>query len=145
MLKSTSCSSNYDWTVPVVWMGTLSSWETASLFGNIVWIMGCTRLVNLSTYSLAVIWLWRVITGPAEYCTTILLPKPSQHLHRVSLLKPGFPDCGLPGGGGVSKRKLFLKYGTMWWTTHLTISRSRFQLSDVQTLRSWHRCLHYFQ
>jgi hypothetical protein len=26
--------------------------------------------------------------GPTEYCTTILLPKPSQNLPRISLLKP---------------------------------------------------------
>jgi hypothetical protein len=34
--------------------------------------------------------------GSAEYCTTILLPKPSQNFLRVSLLKLGIPDCRLP-------------------------------------------------
>jgi hypothetical protein len=29
-------------------MGALSSWKTASMFGNNVWIMGCTWLPNLS-------------------------------------------------------------------------------------------------
>jgi hypothetical protein len=77
------CSSNHDWTVPAV-----SSWKTASLFGNNVWFMGCTRLPNLSTYSLAVIRPWRVIMGPTEHCTMTLLPKPSQNLPRVSLLEP---------------------------------------------------------
>jgi hypothetical protein len=38
---------------------------------------------------------WRVIMGPAEYCTTILLPKPLQNLPRVSLLDLGIPDCRL--------------------------------------------------
>jgi hypothetical protein len=33
----------------------LSSWETASLFGNNVWIMGYTWLPNLSAHFLAVI------------------------------------------------------------------------------------------
>jgi hypothetical protein len=37
---------------------------------------------------------------------TILLPKPSQNLPRVSLLEPGIPDCRLPWL--FSKRKLFL-------------------------------------
>jgi hypothetical protein len=52
--SSPSWSSNHDWTDPAVWMWALPSWETASLFGNDVWIMGCTRLPNLSTYSLVV-------------------------------------------------------------------------------------------
>jgi hypothetical protein len=34
--------------------------------------------------------------GPTEYCTTILLPKPSQNFSRVSLLEPGIGDCTLP-------------------------------------------------
>jgi hypothetical protein len=63
---------------------------------EITWIMGCTLLSNLPTYSLAVIGPWRVIMGPTKYCTTILLSKPSQNLPCVSLLKPGIPDCGLP-------------------------------------------------
>jgi hypothetical protein len=33
----------------------LSSWRSASLLGNNVWIMGCAWLSNLSTYSLAAI------------------------------------------------------------------------------------------
>jgi hypothetical protein len=41
----------------------LSSWKTASLFGNNVWITGCTWLPSLSTHSLAV----RVIMMPTDY------------------------------------------------------------------------------
>jgi hypothetical protein len=63
-----------------LWRGALLPWKTALLFGWNVWIMGCTWLPNLFTYSLAVIRPWRVIMGPTEYCTTILLPKPSQNL-----------------------------------------------------------------
>jgi hypothetical protein len=51
---SPSCYLNHDWTVPAVRMGSLSSWKPVSLHGNNVWIMGCTWLPNLSTYSLAV-------------------------------------------------------------------------------------------
>jgi hypothetical protein len=59
----------------------LWTWKTASLFGNDIWIVGCNCLPNLSAYSLAVIQPWRVLqVGPADYCTTILLPKPSQNL-----------------------------------------------------------------
>jgi hypothetical protein len=42
----------------------------------------------------------KVIMGPTEYCTTILLPKPSQNHPHVSLLEPkqaflvvGFLEC----------------------------------------------------
>jgi hypothetical protein len=62
----------------------LSSWKTASLFRNNIWIMGCTWLPNLSMYSLVVIRPWRVIMGPTKYRTTIPLPKPSENLSRVS-------------------------------------------------------------
>jgi hypothetical protein len=85
--SSSSCSSNHNWTVPAVWIGVLSSCKTASLFGSNVRIKGCTWLPNLFTYSLAVIRPWRVIMGPTQYCTTILLPKPSQTLPRISLLE----------------------------------------------------------
>jgi hypothetical protein len=36
----------------------------------------CSRI-----YSLAVIWLWRVIMGPRKYCATILLPRTSPVFH----------------------------------------------------------------
>jgi hypothetical protein len=104
--SSPSCSWNHDWTVPAVWIGALSPWRTTSFFGNNVWIMGCTWLPNLFTHSLAVIRPWRVIIGPTEYCTTILLPEPSQNLLCVSLLEPGIPDCRLPWV--FSNHKLFL-------------------------------------
>jgi hypothetical protein len=104
--SSPSCSSNHDWTVRAVWMGTVVFLKTASLFGNNVWIMGCTWLPNLSTYSLAAILPWRVIMGQTEYCITILLPKPSQNLPRVPLLEPGSLDCRFLWV--FFKRKLFL-------------------------------------
>jgi hypothetical protein len=119
-------------------LGHLSSWKTALFFGYNVWIMGCTWLPNLSTYSLAVIRPWRVTMGPTENCTMTLLPKPSQN--RVSLLELDIPDCRLPCV--FSKRKFFLMKVTVWRTTHLIISRALFQLSDIQFLWSWHRRLH---
>jgi hypothetical protein len=59
----------------------VSSWETARLFGNDVWTMGCTRLPNLSTYSLAVIRPWRAIMGPTETVPRYCCP----NHHRTSL------------------------------------------------------------
>jgi hypothetical protein len=87
------------------------------------------------TYSLAVIWLWRVIMGPTEYCTMILLPKPSQNLPHVSLLEPSIPDCRHP-------------WVISWCTeqckrmTHLTISHALLHLSDVHVLWLRHYCVH---
>jgi hypothetical protein len=56
----------------------------------------------------AVIRPLRVIMEPTEYCTTILLPKPSQNLPLCFAFgsEPGIPDCRLPWV--FSKRKLFL-------------------------------------
>jgi hypothetical protein len=79
---------------------------------------------------------WRVIMEPIEYCTTILLPIPSQNLPRVPLLERSIPDCGPPWV--FSKRKLFLMQGTAWRATHLTILRMLFQLSGIRVLWSWH-------
>jgi hypothetical protein len=70
--SSPSCPSNHDWTVQAVWIGTLSSWKTASLFGNNVWIMGCTLLLNLSMYSLGVIRPWRVIMDQQNIAAQII-------------------------------------------------------------------------
>jgi hypothetical protein len=50
--------------------------------------MECSWLHNLSAYPLAVYRPWRVIMGPTEYCTTIMLPKQSQSLPRISLSEP---------------------------------------------------------
>jgi hypothetical protein len=77
--------------------------------------------------------------GPTEYCTTILLPKPSLNLPRVSLLEAGIRDCRF--SWVFSKRKLFLMKGTAWRITHVTKSRVYLQLSDVQVLWSWHHYL----
>jgi hypothetical protein len=57
-------------------------------------------------YFLAVIQPRKVIMGPTEYCTTILLTKPSKNLPCVSLLEPGIPDYRLPWV--FPKCKLFL-------------------------------------
>jgi hypothetical protein len=51
----------------------------------------------------------------------------------VSLLVAGIPNCRLSG--------MFSKRGAAWRTTHLTISRAHFQLSDVHVLWSWRRPL----
>jgi hypothetical protein len=75
--------------------GHFSSWKTALLFRNNVWTMGCTRLPNVSIYSLAASQPCRLRMGPTEYRTTKLLPKASQKLPHVSLLDPGIPDCRL--------------------------------------------------
>jgi hypothetical protein len=114
-------------------IGAFFSWKTASSFGN-VWIMGCTWLPNLSTYSLAVIQPWKVIMGPTEYCTTILVPKPSQNLLHVSLLEPGFLGCSQDVnsswcGEGCEGQLI-------WPSSHMC-----FQLSDVQVLWLWHHHL----
>jgi hypothetical protein len=65
--SSPSCSSNHDWTVQAMWIGALPLWKTTSFFRKNIWIMGCTWLPNLSTYSVPVIQPWRVIMGPTEY------------------------------------------------------------------------------
>jgi hypothetical protein len=77
--SSPSCCSNHDRIVLSVWMGALSSWKTASLFRTNVWIMGCTWLLNLSTYSLSVIRSWKVIQN------TVLRYFCTNH-HRTSLV-----------------------------------------------------------
>jgi hypothetical protein len=132
-----SCFSNHDRTVPAVWMGPLSSWKTASLFGYNVLIMGCTLITQPVHILSCNIQPWRVIMGSTEYCTTILLPKRSQNLHRVSLLEPGIPDCRLPW--------VFSKYsswcreqrgGRLIWPHH-----ARFHSYIFQILWSWHRRL----
>jgi hypothetical protein len=84
--------------------------------------------------SLAVIRPWTVIMGPTECCTTILLPKLPQNLHRVSLLSQVFRNVGFLRCSSWCK-------GTAWRTIHLTISRVRFQLSRLQVLWSWHHHL----
>jgi hypothetical protein len=124
--SSPSCFSIYDWTVPAMWMGVLSSWKTASLFRNNIWIMECTWLPNLSTYFLAVIRPWRVIMGPAEYCTMILLPQPSQNLPGVSLLKPnqafrivGFLECSPNVNSSWCREQL---EGRLIWPYHARVS-----------------------
>jgi hypothetical protein len=59
----------------------------------------------------------------------------------ISLLEPGIPDCRLLRMFSTRKRKLLLMRRA-WKTTHLSISRARFHLSDVHVLWSWHLRLH---
>jgi hypothetical protein len=87
--SSPSHYSNHGLTVLAVWMGAMSSWKAASLFGS-----------HLSTYSLAVIRPWRVVMGQTEY------PIPPQNLPHDSLLELGILDWRLPWV--FSKCKLFL-------------------------------------
>jgi hypothetical protein len=120
-------------------MGALSCWKTASLLGNNVWIMGCNWLPNMSTYFLTVVRPWRMIWDqriPRHCCPNHHRTSPPPHF---SLLEFGFSDCRLPWV--FSKCKLFLMEGTTWRTTHLTITRARFQLSHVHVLWSWHHGL----
>jgi hypothetical protein len=79
-----------------VWMEALSSWRSASLYGNNVRIIGYTWLPYLSTYPLGVIRPWWVIMGPMKYSTTILMSRKSENLPHISLLEPGISDCRLP-------------------------------------------------
>jgi hypothetical protein len=48
-----------------VWANYLE--KTVLLSGNNIWTTGCTKLPKMSTQSLAIISLFRVTTGPAEY------------------------------------------------------------------------------
>jgi hypothetical protein len=140
-LSSFSCSSNHEWMVRAVWMMALLSWKTASLLGNNVWIMGCIWLPNLSINSLAINQPWWVIIGPTGYCTTTLLPKPSQNWPCDSLLEPSIRDCGHHWVFSTRKQ------GTACRMTHLTIScvssclMSRFHGHDTTVYISGH----YFQ
>jgi hypothetical protein len=74
---------------------------------------------------LVVIRPWRVIMWPTDY-------------HDITA-RNIIPDCRILWV--FSERKLFPVYGTAWRTAHLTVSRARFQLSDVQVLWSWHHLL----
>jgi hypothetical protein len=60
------------------------------LFGNNVWFMGMRLLPNPSTYSLAVIWPWRVIIGPTEYHDRI---SPVFHCWNQAFLIVDFLGC----------------------------------------------------
>jgi hypothetical protein len=76
-----------------VWTGVLSSWITVSLFRYNIWIMTCFWSPNLIMCSLTVIRPWRVIIGQAEYCTTILLPKPRHNPPVFHCWKQAFLEC----------------------------------------------------
>jgi hypothetical protein len=68
--------------------------------------------------------------GPTEYSTTILLLKPSQNLPRVSLLEADFVVRSQNVNSSWCREQ---REGDT-----LTISRTRFRLSDVQVLWSCH-------
>jgi hypothetical protein len=126
-----------------MWMGVLSSWKTASLIGNNVWIMGCTWLPNLSTYPLTVIRSWRVIMGSSEHCTTILLPKPSQNFpcwnQAFQIL--GFLGCSPNVNSSWCREQ---REGRLIWPYHVRVSSclmSRFHGSDSGVCAFQH----YFQ
>jgi hypothetical protein len=102
------------------------------------------------TYSLAEIRPRRVIRGQTEYeyCTMILLPKPSQSLPHVSLLRPGIPDCRFPWA--FSRREYTSDVGNSV-TDHSLDHITRFQLSGCLISRFYgrdtivHESEHYFQ
>jgi hypothetical protein len=70
--------------------------------------------------------------GPTEYCTTILLPKPSHNLSCVLLLEPGILDCRLLW--------MFSKINSFWCREQLE-GWLHFQLCDIQVLWLWHHYL----
>jgi hypothetical protein len=94
--------------------------------------MECTWLPNLSTYCLAVIRPWRVVLGPTEYCTTILLPRPSQNLPMFAFycLNQAFPIVGF--------LECSPNVNSSWCREQRDGRLICFQLSDVQVLWSWH-------
>jgi hypothetical protein len=117
-----------------VWMGTLLSWKIASLIGNNVWIMGCTWLPNLSTYSLAVIRPWRVIMGPQntvpQYCCLKHhKTSPVFHCWNQAFRIVGFLGCSSNVNSSWCRKQ---REGRLIWSV---------QLSDVQVLWSWHHRL----
>jgi hypothetical protein len=126
---------------PAVWIGALSSWKTAPLFGN-VWIMRSTWLQNLFTYSLVVIRPWRLIMGLRDYCTTILLP----NHHRISLLfqcwnqafqTEGFLECSPDANSSWCRDQ---REGQLIWPYHVRVSSClmfRFYVSSHHRLRTW--------
>jgi hypothetical protein len=88
-----------------VWRGAMSSWKTATLFGNNIWIMGCSCLPNLLRHSLAVIRPWRVIMEPTDYRDTVVqtITEPPPCFNDVTR-HPGL--CRL--SWAFTERKLFL-------------------------------------
>jgi hypothetical protein len=102
---------------------------------------GCTWLPKLSTYSLAVIWPWRVTMVPTEYSTMKLLPKTSQNLPRVSLLEPGFLGSSPHINSSWCKEQ---REGRLIWLHHACVSiclMSRFYGRDTIV----YTAEHYFQ
>lgn len=99
----------------------------------------CTEIASVSCdspdYSLTVIQPWRVILGPTEFCTTLLLFKASKRLSHVSLVELSIPYCRLPWV--FFKRRLSRMLGTAWRTIHFAKTRGRFRLSDAKIMWSW--------
>ena len=82
-------------TLLVMCMSELSSWKFASLSWSNIWNIGFTWLPKMSTYLLAVIRPFRVITE--QHNTKILLPKSSQIRFHVSSWNQAFRIIGFFG------------------------------------------------
>jgi hypothetical protein len=129
--SSASCSSNHDWTVPAVWKAAFLSWRTADhgkhLITLPVHVLHCSNPGMKSNNGTNRI-LYHDIAAQ-------IITEPTS----VSLLEPGIPDCRLPWV--FSKRNYCWCGEKHWRTTHLTVSRPRFQLPDDPVLWSWHHRL----
>jgi len=100
-----------------VCMGELSSWRAASLLWNSFWTIGFTWLPKISTYSLAVIRPFRIITEPAEYQDIVahMITDPRPYFK----LEPGIWDFRLLWA--FPKHRPGLMLGTTWGTTQMII------------------------
>ena len=123
--SASSFSSKQDWTLVAVCMSELSSWKIVSLLENKIWFIGCTWLPTVSTESLAVMWPFSVIIGPAKYqgiaawVTTDLPP--------CFTVETRHQDYRLPWM--LFKPKPSLMLGTTWRTACLIILRITSQTS----------------
>jgi hypothetical protein len=98
----------------------LLSCKNVSLFGNKIWIVGCTRLPKPSMYSLAVI-------QPRK-----AMLRPTQYMHDTAG-KPGIPDCRLTSEGVLQTQTLSYARNSM--KDHESCHHiMRSQLCDVQVL-----------
>jgi hypothetical protein len=108
-------------------VGELSSWKFASLLWDNIWIIGFTWLPKISTYLLAVIRPFRVITEPAEYQNIAAQIVTDPLL--CFKLEPGIKDYRFPWA--FPKHRPGLMLWTTWGTTQMIILR----ISNHQTSR----------
>jgi hypothetical protein len=94
-------------------MAALSSWKTLLFFWNNIWIMGCTWLPKLSTYSFRVIRSWRdqQNTVPRYRCTN--------HRNRIV----GFLGCSPNVNRSWSREQ---REGRLIWHYHARVSSCLF-------------------